>query len=109
MAVSKALLTEFVQGLSKVPVLQYSPAQRLINMAVSKALLTEFVQGLSKVPRLIVLEFINFNSNLKEGDEQSSMRHHLPQSQFYHACSTLTNQVARFEVSKSLIHLVIGV
>ena len=30
-------------------------------------------------------------------------------SQFYHACSTLTNQVARFEVSKSLIHLVIGV
>ena len=25
---------------------------------------------------------------------------------FYHACSTLTNQVARFEVSKSLIHLV---
>ena len=28
---------------------------------------------------------------------------------FYHACSTLTNQVARFEVSKSLIHLVIGV
>ena len=30
-------------------------------------------------------------------------------TKFYHACSSLTNQVARLEVSKSLIHLVIGV